>query len=123
MKKMSLLALAIMLGLSGVANAKHDDCKEKMHGGYIVSDADITTVKAAQGMQEDSMVTLQGQIEKQLKKDMYQFKDSSGTMMIKIGKKKWHGQTVSAKDTVQITGEIEKDDDKTVLDVESLIKK
>ncbi|MBE6450667.1 MAG: NirD/YgiW/YdeI family stress tolerance protein [Alphaproteobacteria bacterium] len=123
MKKISLTALAVMLCLSSLANAKeHCDYMDKK-GGYIVSDSDITTVKTALGMQEDSIVTLQGQIEKRLKKDMYQFKDASGTMMIEIGKKVWHGQTVSAKDTVQITGELDKDDDKIVLDVESLIKK
>ena len=43
--------------------------------------------------------------------------------MLKIGKKVWHGQTVSAKDIVQIMGEVEKENDKTIIDVKTLIQK
>lgn len=119
----SIFTLIALLISAPVVSAK-DDCHYKMAiGGYIAGQEDISTVKAIEGMEDDSMVTLQGHIIKRLKKDMYQFKDSTGTINIKIKKKVWHGQTISAQDVVQIMGEVEKERDGTKIDVESLIKK
>ncbi len=122
-KKASLLALCFMIALSGASFAKESCLNNEKYGGYIVSQEDISTVKDAQNMKDDSYVTLQGNITKRLTKNKYQFADSSGTIMLKIGKKVWHGQTVSAKDIVQIMGEVEKENDKTIIDVKTLIKK
>lgn len=119
----SIFTLIALLISSPVVSAK-DDCHYKMAiGGYIAGQEDISTVKAIEGMEDDSIVTLEGHIIKRLKKDMYQFKDSTGTINIKIKKKVWHGQTISAQDVVQIMGEVEKERDGTKIDVESLIKK
>lgn len=123
-KKLGILTFALMLCITSVVSAKDCHCdKMKMGGGYVASQSDITTVKAVQDLSDDAMVTLQGQIEKRVKKNKYQFKDQTGTMMVKIGKKVWQGQVVNADDTVQITGEIDKDKDGITLDVENLIKK
>lgn len=123
-KKIGILTFALLLSISAMASAKESMCdKMKIEGGYIASQADISTVNKAQTMEDDSYVTLQGQIEKRVKKDKYQFKDQTGTMMVEINKKIWKGQVISADDTVQITGEIDKNKDGVMLDVESLIKK
>ena len=122
-KKIGFLVITFMLSCASITMAK-DKCEHNLKsGGYIVSDADVTTVKNALQMDDDSIVTLQGQIEKRIKKDKYQFKDNTGNMVVKIEKKVWHGQTVNSSDVVQITGELDKDKDGTTLDVESLIKK
>ena len=122
-KKISILTLALMLGITSVVSAKENCCsKMNMGGGYVASQADISTIKAVQDMEKGSYVTLQGQIIKRINKNKYQFKDQTGTMMVKIGKKIWRGLVVSAEDTVQISGKVEKSKDATMLDVKSLIK-
>ena len=121
-KKFSLFIFALMLVIPNIVSAKHD-CKYQISGGYVTSDSDISNVKSAQDMSEDNFITLQGQIEKRISKNMYQFKDSSGIMMVKIDKKIWRGQTVNANDIVQISGKIDKKDNKIILDVDSLMKK
>ena len=83
----------------------------------------VSTVKEAMGMADDSMVTLQGKIEKRIKKDKYTFQDGTGTMTVEIDKDIWNGQTVTPQDTVLISGELDKDGDRTKLDVERLMKK
>lgn len=43
--------------------------------------------------------------------------------MLKIKNKIWQGQSISAQDTVQVTGELDKEKDEIELKVESIIKK
>lgn len=119
-KKTLILALAFIIGISGISYAK-DECSEK-YGGYIASQADIPSVKEVANMADGSYVTLQGNISKRLTKEMYQFTDSSGSIMLKMDKKVWHGQTINAKDTVQIFGKVDKEKDKTIIKVKNLIK-
>ena len=58
-----------------------------------------------------------------IKKDKYTFQDGTGTMTVEIDKDIWNGQTVTPQDTVLISGELDKDGDRTKLDVERLMKK
>lgn len=126
-KKLTALAIALMLGISGAAFAKHDgeNCGKHQRGGFMgdTSKAEIVTIKQAMAMPDESEVTLSGQIEKRVKKDKYVFKDSSGTIMVEIDKKVWNGQTVTPNDTVIISGELDKNDDRSKIEVERLIKK
>lgn len=124
-KTMTALAAALMIGMSGAAMAKCDcsDCYKKRGGGFMEGEPQVSTVKEAKGMADDSMVTLQGKIEKRIKKDKYTFQDGTGTMTVEIDKDIWNGQTVTPQDTVLISGELDKDGDRTKLDVERLMKK
>lgn len=123
-KKITALTMALVLGLSGAAMAGDCNCRDcyKRSGGYVVGDAQVTTVKDAMRMSDDSMVTLKGQISKQLKKDKYLFSDNTGTITVEIDKDLWKGQTVTPKDTVEIMGDIDRDDDRVMVDVKRLIK-
>ncbi len=127
-KKVLALAAALLIGVSGAAMAKCDceGCMGKnmmqKAGGFVHGDMQISTVKAAMDMKDDAMVSLKGNIEKQIKKDKYMFKDATGSMVVEIDKKVWNGQTVSPADTVILTGEIDKDFDKAKLEVDTLTK-
>ena len=127
-KKILALTAALLIGVSGAAMAKCDceGCmgKNMMRnaGGFVQGDMQISTVKEAMDMKDDSMVSLKGNIEKQIKKDKYMFKDSTGSMVVEIDKKVWNGQTVSPADTVILTGEIDKDFSKAKLEVDTLTK-
>ena len=126
-KKLIALTTALTVAVSGVAFAKcdYEDCMKMMHrdmGGFVQPQSEISTVKQAMEMPDDAMVTLKGNIEKQIKKDKYIFKDATGEMTVEIGKKVWAGQNVSPSDTVVITGEIDKDFGHRKLDVDKLTK-
>lgn len=127
-KQILSLAIALLISVSGAAMAKCNcsDCggKDMMAkaGGFVGEPVQISTVKEALSMKDDALVSLKGNIEKQIKKDKYMFKDSTGSMVVEIDKKVWRGQTVSAADTVVITGEIDKDFDKPKLEVDTLVK-
>ena len=73
-------------------------------------------------MQDDAMVSIQGNIVKQLSNDKFQFKDSTGTMTVDIDHDKWAGIPSNTKDTLELIGEIDKDMNSTELDVD-LVKK
>lgn len=124
-KTITALAAALMVCSAGAAMAKCDcaDCYKKRGGGFMEGEPQISTVKQAMGMADDSMVTLQGKIEKRIKKDKYVFQDATGTMTVEIDKDIWNGQTVTPQDTVTIGGELDRDGQHTKLDVEYLTKK
>ncbi len=116
------LAAAAMLGISGAATAGCDcDGKHAGKGGYQGGSDQITTVKEALSMPDDSTVTMEGKISKQLKKDKYLFNDKTGAVKVEIDKRVWRGQTVTANDTVEISGDIDRDDDSILIDVDRLV--
>ncbi len=126
MKTLTALTVALMLGISGNAIAKKcdcSDCQTNGKGGYMQSEDSASTVQAALSMPDESMVGLQGKIIKRIKKDKYQFQDNTGTITVEIDGDIWNGQTVTPDDTVMLYGELDKDDDRTILEVEKLRKK
>lgn len=98
MKKLSLLMLGTAVLLyAGSAAA----------GFNGPSDASAVTVEQAKKMKDDSHVVLRGNIEKHLGGEDYLFKDATGTIKIEIDDDDWKGLDVSAKDTVEIRGEVD----------------
>jgi len=91
-------------------------------GGFQPNQASVTTVKQAEEMKDDSWITLRGHIEKQIGDEDYQFRDSSGTMKVEIDHKRWNGVTVTPKDQVELTGELDKDFNAVELDVKQVRK-
>ena len=112
-KKLLALTTALTVAVSGAAFAKcdYEDCMKMMHrdmGGFVQSQADISTVKQAMEMPDDAIVTLKGNIEKQVKKDKYIFKDATGEMTVEIGNKPFiiRPLFVKKKDTRRKTSDI-----------------
>ena len=91
-------------------------------GGFKDSVAIISTVKEAKDMNDDTYVTLRGNIEKRIKGDHYLFRDSTGTVEIEIDNDKWHGLTVGPEDVVEILGEVDSGWFTTTIDVKSITK-
>jgi uncharacterized protein (TIGR00156 family) len=69
----------------------------------------INTVAAALEAADDAQVVLQGQIVRRVKGDIYEFKDATGTMKVEIDDEDWPPQTIGEKDTVKLTGEVDRD--------------
>ncbi|MFH8136254.1 YgiW/YdeI family stress tolerance OB fold protein [Pantoea osteomyelitidis] len=91
-------------------------------GGFSGNSGTVVTVKQAQGMKDDSWVTLRGNIEKRTGDEDYLFRDATGTMTVEIDHKRWEGQTVSPKENVELTGELDKEDNAIEMDVKQVKK-
>lgn len=106
---MKKLLIAILLsGLSTtVAQAQFSD--QKNTGGFKGPGLNVSTVKQALEMKDDTPVLLKGNIEQSLGDEKYLFKDSTGTIIVEIDKKRWKGQEITPADTVEISGEVDKE--------------
>ena len=85
--------------------------------------ANAVTVAEASHLSDDSPVIMTGYIEKALGGERYQFKDNTGTIVIKIDNEDWNGVTISETDLVEIRGEVDKDFLDVKIDVDSITKK
>jgi uncharacterized protein (TIGR00156 family) len=76
--------------------------------GYRGPGTDIVTVEAAKSLRDDYPVTLRGKIEKFLGDEKYLFADDTGSIIVEIDNRLWRGISVDEKDTVEITGEVDR---------------
>ncbi|AFJ45887.1 YgiW/YdeI family stress tolerance OB fold protein [Shimwellia blattae] len=91
-------------------------------GGFNGPSAGLMTVEKAKTMSDDTWVTLKGNIEQRIGGDDYIFRDATGTINVDIDQKRWNGQTITPKDTVELQGEIDKDWNSVELDVKKVTK-
>lgn len=92
--------------------------------GYTGPSAAPTTVKAALSMLDDTPVILRGKITKNLGNERYLFSDSTGTIQVEIDQKVFYRSNVqiSGNDLVEISGEVDKEWNKTEIDVKWIKK-
>ncbi|HRM15283.1 MAG TPA: NirD/YgiW/YdeI family stress tolerance protein [Acinetobacter parvus] len=69
----------------------------------------ITTVKQALTLKNDTPVKLKGYVVKATGDEKYQFSDQTGSITVNIDDDLWQGQPVSAKTPVTLIGEIDID--------------
>lgn len=93
------------------------------HGGFFDESKAVKTVKDAKSAADDTPIMLEGKIVKQIGHDDFIFKDSTGEIEIEVSKRAWCGQEITPNDTIQIFGEVDKEWNKTELDVKRIIKK
>ena len=78
------------------------------------------SVAHAKEMKDNTPVRLKGNIQQNLGDEKYLFTDGNQTIIVEIDNEDWGGQDVSAKDTVIIIGEMDKDFWGTEVDVDSI---
>ena len=78
----------------------------------------VVTVKEAQLLNDDTYVSLRGQITDRLTDDEYTFKDETGTMVVEIDNDKWCSRSFRLNENLELTGEIEKKSNSVKLDVD-----
>ena len=88
--------------------------------GFQDNGASKMTVINALKMGNNSYVTVEGNIIKQISDDKYLFKDSTGSMTVEIDTDKWNGMTVKPQDKLELSGEIEKKMTSVILDVDTV---
>lgn len=118
-------AIALVLALLVASPVFAGDKGRQAPGGYTgpVSGAGASTVKAALDKADDTIVQLTGRIISKIagKDDKYMFRDETGEMIADIDHKYFGGRQISDKDTVRITGKIDKDfGEPTKIDVKNI---
>lgn len=82
----------------------------------------VVSVQKAKGMDDDTIVVLQGNIQKKIGDELYLFSDGKETIAIEIDDDDWNGLNVGPDDVVEITGEVDKGWTSIEIDVEQIKK-
>lgn len=118
-KVIAILVLAMVC--AGFAAAQGFNGGQPGYGGGFQdngsSATSATAVKEALRMRDESYVTVRGNIVKRLTDDKYLFRDATGEIVVDIDKEDWAGITVGPNDTVELSGEIDRDFNKVEIDV------
>ncbi|MCP1289299.1 NirD/YgiW/YdeI family stress tolerance protein [Chromobacterium sp. S0633] len=78
--------------------------------------AAVTTVAAAQKAADDTPVTLEGKIVRQIDHKRYEFRDATGSMTVKISQKRLPAQKIDPNSKLRIVGEVDKELTSTKVD-------
>ena len=95
---------------------------EFKHGGFVNGNQTVSKAADANTWKDDQYIILQGNIIKQVGKDDFIFKDTSGEIQVEIDRKAWRGQDISPSDEVKLYGEVDKSWNKTEVDIERVEK-
>jgi uncharacterized protein (TIGR00156 family) len=90
--------------------------------GFRGPGPDVVTVDVAKGLRDDYPVALRGKIERFLGDEKYLFTDETGSIIVEIDNRLWHGLSVDQNDTVEIIGEIDRGFTRTEIEVSSIKK-
>ena len=78
----------------------------------------IVTVAEAKTLPDDAWVVLQGYIERHIRKDLYLFRDETGTITVDIDDDEWQGFVVKPTDKIEIRGEVDREFASLEIDVD-----
>lgn len=95
----------------------------KSHQGFFDENKAVKSIDAIKNAPDNAFVQLQGKIIKQVGKKDFIFQDATGTVEIEVSHKAWQGQTITPNDNVEIRGKIDKEWEKTEIEIKQIIKK
>lgn len=102
-------------GQGGVLLAQTDGARSGFvgpkgsRGGFVGPSAVANSVSAAKNAPDDAWVTLRGHITRQIAHEKYIFADATGEIVVDIDDKYLYGITITPKDLVEISGEVDKE--------------
>ena len=128
MKKLLTVAAIALSSVAvyntAIAQGFNDGNNQVTQQGFVDESVIVKTVADALNANDNTPVRLDGQIVKQIGKKDFLFKDASGKeIQIGVSKKAWNGQTIAPQDNIQIIGKVDKEWNKTEVDVKQIIKK
>lgn len=116
MKRLMTLAILAALALAPLSAqaAFKDGPKPMQEAGTFsgpITGAQAETVASARELQDDAPVVLTGNLLSRVagSKDRFVFKDATGEISVKIGKKAMNGLSITPEDKVRISGKVDKD--------------
>lgn len=125
MKRIAIILFAAAMLIGSAFAQGYDDSNYGYGGGFQddgTSYAAPTPIKKVLRMRDDSYVTVRGKIIRRLTDDKFMFADSTGQIVVDIDYEDWGGVTASPKDTLELTGEIDRDFNSVKLDVKIVRK-
>ena len=127
MKKLLTVAAIALSSVTvyntAMAQGFNDGNNQVTQQGFVDESVIVKTVADALNANDNTPVRLDGQIVKQIGKKDFLFKDASGKeIQIEVSKKAWNGQTIAPQDNIQIIGKVDKEWNKTDIDVKQIIK-
>ena len=128
MKKVMILttllaASTLSVAKGGFQDGTHHQGKQHTEQGFVDESTLVKSVKDALDAKDNTPVVLVGSIVKQIDDDEFLFKDGTGEVEIDVSKRAWNGQTITPQDTIEIRGKVDKEWNKTEIDVKKIIKK
>ncbi|MDE6734722.1 MAG: NirD/YgiW/YdeI family stress tolerance protein [Desulfovibrio sp.] len=121
MKRLMTLAILAALALAPLSAqaAFKDQAAPTLEAGIFsgpISGAMAETDASARELQDDAPVVLTGHLLSRVagSKDKFVFKDGTGEIRVKIGKKAMAGLNITPEDKVRISGKVDKDFGKEV---------
>ena len=128
MKKLLTVAAIALSSVAvyntAIAQGFNDGNNQVTQQGFVDESVIVKTVADALNANDNTPVRLDGQIVKQIGKKDFLFKDASGKeIQIEVNKKAWNGETIAPQDNIQIIGKVDKEWNKTEVDVKQIIKK
>lgn len=118
MKNFALLGGLSLVLMAGAVQAETKAAAPHSAGQHVNSQAvnqgalaptQVTTVAAAKQLKDDSQVRLEGQVIRALGKEKYEFRDSTGTIIVDIDDKDWNGKPVTRNANLVLIGEIDRE--------------
>ena len=91
-------------------------------GGFGGPGASPVSVAQALTLRDDSPVILRGRIVRFLGDEKYTFTDSTGSITIEIDRRTWGTLSVNENDTVEISGEIDRELNRVEVEVATIRK-
>lgn len=105
---MKKFAFATLLALSATtAFAGFQDSAQNAQGGFQHGFTQPISVKQALSAKDNSMVTLVGNITRQIDDDEYMFTDGTAEIKIEIERHIWNGLNVGPQDKLRIMGKLD----------------
>lgn len=104
MKKLTLTALLAVATSTAFAGFNGNT---NTQGGFQQGATQAITVKQALSGKDNSMVTLVGNITKQIDDDEYLFTDGTEQIKVEIKNRVWNGLNVGPQDKIRISGKLD----------------
>ena len=128
MKKLMILTTlltvsSLSMAKGGFQDGNHHQGKQSTEQSFVDETLTVKSVQQALSAKDNTPVLLVGSIVKQIDDDEFLFKDSTGEVEIDVSKRAWNGQTITPQDTIEIRGKVDKEWNKTEIDVKKITKK
>ncbi|ALX77720.1 Protein ygiW precursor [Cronobacter malonaticus 681] len=93
----ALSATPVMAQEGGFSGPDNSASATATKGGFQGPDAASTTVSEAKNLRDDAWVVLEGNIVRKMGKELYEFRDASGSINVDIDDHVWNGVTARRK--------------------------
>lgn len=109
MKKLLVVGVlsAAMLSLSFNAMANYNGNYQANSGGFVSQSTSVTSVSNVDNLPNDSTIIIEGFIVRNITHNVYEFKDDSGSIRVKIDNDKWNGLNISSDTKIRIEGRVD----------------